>query len=79
MPTSVRLDARTERTLEQLAKNRSQTKSEILRQAIEEMAARQRRPMDVIGDLVGCVHGGPTDLSEETGRRFRELVGRKGR
>jgi len=40
MPTSVRLDARTERVLERLARSRSQTKSEIVRQAIEALAAQ---------------------------------------
>jgi predicted transcriptional regulator len=55
MPTSVRLDARTERVLERLARSRSQTKSEIVRQAIEALAAQERqRPFEAVADLIGC-------------------------
>jgi Arc/MetJ-type ribon-helix-helix transcriptional regulator len=75
VPTSVRLDPETERALEQLARSRSVSKSEVVRQAIELLASQERQaPFDRIGDLIGCVRGGPADLSEETGTRFRQLL-----
>ena len=78
MPTSVRLDARTERVLERLARSRSQTKSEIVRQAIDVLAAQERKhPFEAVSDLIGCVSGGPPDLSEDTGRKYRDLLIRK--
>ena len=39
MPTSIRLDPRAERLLRQLARQRRQTKSEVIRAAIDAMAA----------------------------------------
>ncbi len=78
MSTSVHLDANTQRALERLAKNRSRTRSEIVRQAIEMLVAReQQRPFEMVSDLIGCVQGGPSDLSENTGRKFRELLAQK--
>jgi Arc/MetJ-type ribon-helix-helix transcriptional regulator len=75
VPTSVRLDPETERALEQLARSRSVSKSEVVRQAIELLASQERQaPFDRVADLIGCVQGGPPDLSEETGTRFRELL-----
>ncbi len=35
------------------------------------------RPYEAIADLIGCVKGGPPDLSERTGERFRELLTQK--
>ena len=75
MPTSVRLDPETQRALEQLARSRSVSKSEVVRQAIELLASQERQaPYDRVADLLGCVQGGPPDLSEQTGKRFRQLL-----
>jgi len=75
MATSVRLDPETERTLELLARSRSMSRSEVVRQAIELLASRERQaPFDRIADLIGCVEGGPPDLSERTGKRFHQLL-----
>ena len=75
MPTSVRLDPATERALEELARSRSVSKSEVVRQAIELLASQElQAPFDRVADLLGCVQGGPPDLSEETGTRFRKLL-----
>ena len=75
MPTSVRLDPETERALEQLARSRSVSKSEVVRQAIELLASQERQaPFDRVADLIGCVRGGPSDLSEETGKRFHQML-----
>jgi Arc/MetJ-type ribon-helix-helix transcriptional regulator len=75
VPTSVRLDPETERVLEELARSKSVSKSEVLRQAIELLASQVRKaPYDRVADLIGSVRGGPPDLSEETGKRFRQLL-----
>lgn len=75
MPTSVRLDPKTQSALDRLARSRSQTRSEVVRHAIELLAAKEpQRPFETVADLVGCVRGGPPDLSEETGQKLRELL-----
>ncbi len=80
MTMSVRMDAETERLLENLARERGSTKSEIVREAVR-LAARRRprsrtaRPLqDAFRGLIGSVRGGPPDLSERTGERFRKLL-----
>lgn len=78
MPTSIRLDLKTQGTLERLARSRSQTKSEVVRRAIELLAAKEAPPpYEAIADLIGCVKGGPPDLSEDTGQKFRDLLTQK--
>src|SRR5580693_7656117 len=58
VPTSVRLDPQTQRALEQLARSRSVSKSEILRQAIELLASQEREsPFERVADLIGSVRG----------------------
>ncbi len=80
MPTSVRLDPKTERLLEKLASERAQSKSDVIRDAIESLATTKSADVDggtlyeSIYDLVGCAEGGLPDLSERTGKRFRELL-----
>lgn len=80
MPTSVRLDQDTKRLLQQLANRKSCTKSEVIRQAIEVLAAKEKLeeaatgPHELVSDLLGCVAGGPEDLSIQTGKRFRDLL-----
>jgi hypothetical protein len=78
MPTSIRLDRDTDRALEEIAAQRSESKSQIVRRAIAELLERERlSPWERAADLVGSVTGGPSDLSERTGRRFRELLATK--
>jgi len=84
MPMSVRLDAKTERLIEGLARKRGQTKSEIVRAAIGAVAEQQtngsdgaKRPYEAIKDLIGCVCGGPPDLSVRTGEKFHHLLLKK--
>jgi hypothetical protein len=87
MPTSVRLDARTERLIRQLAKRRGQTKSELIRLAIESLAseAADARPKagrspttpsayDRLAYIIGVADSGGAALSERTGERFRNLL-----
>lgn len=78
MPTSLRLDPKTQSALERLARSRSQTESEVVRQAIELLATKEPQlPFDTVADLIGCVKGGPSDLSETTGKKFRDLLAQK--
>jgi hypothetical protein len=69
------MDRETERALEQLARSRSVSKSEVMRQAIELLASQERQaPYARVADLIGCVRGGPSDLSEKTGKRFHQVL-----
>jgi hypothetical protein len=80
MPLSVRLDADTESLIERLARKRRQTKSEVIRDAIgvlakeEEKGAGKQRPYDLVAHLIGCVKGGPRDLSVNTGKKFHQML-----
>lgn len=83
MTVSVRLDSATRAALSRLARRRRATQSEVIREAIRELSAREGartgavRPYDAMKHLIGCVRGGPPDLSVDTGRKFRELLLRK--
>ena len=83
MPTSVRLDPKTERTLERLARRMDTSKSEVLRQAVDGLARRSLEETkhgshyDRSFDLVGCVAGGAPDLSTRTGEGFKRLLAHK--
>lgn len=83
MTVSVRLDSATRSTLARMARKRRTTQSEIIREAIGALAAREdikpasTRPYDAMKHLIGCVRGLPPDLSEDTGRKVREILLRK--
>jgi len=85
MPTSVRLDAKTERLVEKIARDEGRTKSQVIREAIVAAAESKRgkreetRPYDRIAHLIGIAKGGPSDLSERTGEKFRKLLEEKRR
>ena len=80
MPLSVRLDAKTESLVGRLARKRRQTKSEVIRDAIgafakqEEKETGKKRPYDLVAHLIGCVKGGPRNLSVRTGEKFRQML-----
>lgn len=80
MPLTVRVDLKTERMLERLARQSGRTKSEVIRDAIGVLATsveaqeQAQHPYDKIHDLIGCVHGGPTNLSKATGETFRRML-----
>lgn len=83
MGISVRLPARLERMVARVAKKRGATKSEVICSALtalehEERAAHTRpTPYAAMKHLIGCASGGPTDLSVETGKKFRGLLLRR--
>ena len=80
MPLSVRLDQKTESLIGRLARSRRQTKSEVIRDAIgvlakqEETGGVKTRPYDLVAHLIGCVKGGPRDLSIDTSKKVREML-----
>ena len=78
---SIRLDDETESLLRRLARSRGQTRSALMRDAVAVLAEREsagvdplRRPYEAMSHLIGCVRGGPSDLSTRTGERFRRLL-----
>jgi predicted DNA-binding protein len=88
MPTSVRLDARTESLLRRLAKRHGRTKSELIRAAIEsfarEAADAEARgaavsAYDRVAHVVGIADSGGANLSERTGEQLRDLLVRRAR
>lgn len=80
MPLTVRVDVKTERLLQRLARKRGRTKSEVIRDAIGVLARQveaqeaTERPYEKIRDLIGSVHGGPPNLSRRTGEVFRGML-----
>lgn len=80
MPLTVRVDLKTERLLERLARKRGRTKSEVIRDAIGVLAKSveaqeaAEHPYEKVRDLIGSVHGGPAELSERTGETFRRML-----
>ena len=79
MTVTVRLDEETRKLLHRLAQARRLSRSEVVRRSIRlfadhEPATRESNPYDAIHDLIGRVKGGPPDLSERTGERFREQL-----
>ena len=80
MPVSVRLDAKTKSLIGRLARKRRQTKSEVIRDAIdvlakqEEKSTEKKRPYDLVAHLIGCVDSGGANLSQNTGEKFAKLL-----
>lgn len=80
MPLSVRLDAKTEALIGRLAKRRKQSKSAVIRDAIGVLNGQSdkrngnQRPYELVAHLIGCVKGGPRDLSVRTGEKFRQIL-----
>ena len=80
MPTSVRLDPKTESLINRLARKTGRTKSGVIREALialtraEVGAESHTRPYEAVAHLIGCARGGPKDLSERTGEKLRRLL-----
>ncbi|HYL22311.1 MAG TPA: ribbon-helix-helix protein, CopG family [Gemmatimonadales bacterium] len=88
MPTSVRLDPRTEGLIRRLAKRQGRTKSQLIRAAIDALArdaaeaeARAGRlsAYNRIAHIIGIADSGGAGLSERTGERFRDLLTKRTR
>jgi len=79
MMTTVRLDAETSRALERAAREMGRTRSDVIREAIVELARRRLGPKPAgpygqLRDLIGVARGGPPDLSVRSGETFRRLL-----
>jgi len=76
--TTVRLDTRLEAKLERLAKQRGQSKSDVIRDALERFAEEQETggtsALERLRPFVGIADSGGRQLSEKTGQRFREML-----
>jgi Arc/MetJ-type ribon-helix-helix transcriptional regulator len=86
MTITVRLPRAQQAAIARLAKARRQTKSHIVRSAIELLLEREAaggRPKgayETVAHLIGCADsGGKKTLSESTGRRFAALTKEKAR
>jgi Arc/MetJ-type ribon-helix-helix transcriptional regulator len=83
MGTSVRLPARLERLISRVAKERGATKSEVIRNVLtvlekeDQKVRRGATPYQAMKHLIGCASGGPSDLSTETGKKFRGVLLRR--
>jgi hypothetical protein len=83
MPLNVRLNAKTERLLNALAKRRGQTRSDIVREAIEQFGQAQisstqrRSAYDHWVDVIGVAHSRPRLVQDHRRavRRHREAKG----
>lgn len=78
---TVRLDAPTEATLKRLAARRGQTKSAVIRDAINRLAADEpeRSALHRLRPFVGIIDSGGRQLSADAGRKVRELLGARRR
>ncbi len=76
---ALRLDGETRRRIARLAARRGTTRSALVREAISALIEREdrqaeRRPHDLVKDLLGSVHGGDPDRSEQAGRNLRRML-----
>jgi Arc/MetJ-type ribon-helix-helix transcriptional regulator len=79
MAISVRLDKETEDLLDRLARVRKTSRSDIVRESIRLLADHEPGTQEVnvyeaIKDIIGSVRSGRSDLSGNTGKRFREIL-----
>ena len=78
MPTSVRVDDKIEALLERATKVTGQTKSVLIRAALQQfclriVAGKPVTPYEAIRDYIGCFQG-PPDLAEASKRYLRERL-----
>ncbi len=79
---TVRLDPASDAALRRLAARRGQTKSEVIRDAIDHLDGEEQgheTALDRLRPYVGVVDLGCRDLSRATGKKFRQLLLEKGR
>jgi predicted DNA-binding protein len=86
MSLTVRLTPRTERALNALARRRRQTRSDVVREAIEHYTSAagdgdvgEPRPYHLWADVIGVVRVGGRNPEKTTGELFSDLVVRKAR
>ena len=80
MPTTVRLDPETLRLMQRLARRTGRTKSEVIREAIRRLGEGEaaggaaRSAYEAMEHAFGCWDSGGARLSEQTGRKLRDLL-----
>ena len=79
MPLTVRLNPKTERALNALAKRRRQSRSDVVREAIERYSAVEDDasgglPYEAWLDVIGVVSLGVRDVDRTTGEQFTAIV-----
>lgn len=85
MPLTVRLTPKCERALDALARRRRQTRSDLVREAIEHYTATSdsdagdERPYHAWIDVIGLVRTGGRDPNKTTGELFTNIVRRNAR
>lgn len=85
MTLTVRLSARTERAVNALARRRGQTRSDVVRDALEHYTATNRGDADMARpylawlDVIGVVGVGRGDGVRTTGEQFAQIVREKAR
>lgn len=85
MTLTVRLGAKTERAVNRLARQRRQSRSQIVRDALDhytgltDASAAESRPYDDWVDVIGAVALGVRDAARTTGEQFTDLVLEKAR
>ena len=85
MSMTVRLSARTERAVNALARRRGQTRSDVVRDALEHYTASNGSdagrgcPYDAWLDVIGVVTSGARDRWRTTGEQFTAIIRGKAR
>ena len=85
MPLTVRLSLKTERALNATAKRRRLSRSDVVREAIEQYASGEPsgapadRPYDAWFDVIGAVTIGARDVERTTGEQFTAIVAGRAR
>ena len=86
MVTSVRLDTKTERALDRMAKLTGKTKSDLIREAVQQMTATAARDSsrgptayDRFADVIGLVARGPGARAARSEEILRQSFARKRR
>jgi hypothetical protein len=79
MALTVRLNPKTERALNALAKRRQLSRSDVVREAIEQYGAAEHgrsdgRPYDAWLDVIGIVALGARDPGRTTGEQFAAIL-----
>lgn len=82
MPTSVRLDADTEALLRRLARERGSSKSDVIRDALHELAsgtgvAESAGPYALVADLLGIDKRPQTARARDHKQVFRDSLSRR--
>lgn len=84
MALTVRMSAKTERTLDRIAKRRNLSRSDVVREALAHYEVATERPV-VEGpyegwvDVIGAVDLGVRDPGRTTGDQFADLMKKSGR